>query len=593
MKKLVTTFFLLSFCFFDAQAQINQQEQQNISNIQDQIVQRQNQIENEEVKQRDLKMVERDREGLEKEELEEFDELESEVGKVVQNYRRIQCFHIDEIIFSANSLIPKNREIGFTKPYLNRCLNVEQISQLAQDVTDYLVAQGYITSRAEIPTQSLYSGSLKVNVIESHLENILFNEEKLSDKAQKFTAFGFFDKNEILNIRPIEYGLDQINRLSSNNAAIKILPGKQKNDSIVLVENISKNRSHLNISYDNNGNERTGDRRETISFAQDNLFWLNDSFSLSRSANDTDQTRKKDGGTNSLNANFSLPFFLYNLSFNYSNSSYFFWSGDVQRFKSSGETSNRSVNLDRLLIKTKKTKITSGISFTSRYNRNFINDVKLNSSSRKASILSANFSQTFFLNGVTIFYKPSYSKGINALDARQDSNAAAAASAHGEFDIFKFYGNYVQKFSLAQRQFSYNLSLDSQIAKQHLFGIDQFSVGGIYSVRGFKNGTISGDSGYNIRNEITFGLGQFFPASKLPLQYFSLTPFYDHGYVQNNAGGRSGRLSGGGMRVGFNYKDLKTALIFSRAISKSHMLQDQQYRDDMAIFFTVGSALSF
>ena len=591
MKK-ITTFLLLFFCI-EAHAQITPQEQQNIINLQNQIIQRQTQIENEEIRQKELRQVEKARTDLSPEELEEFEELEAEAGKVVQNYRRIQCFHVDKINFSKADLIPKELQYRILRENTNRCLNLEQIAQIAQDITDSLILQGYVTSRAEIPPQSLYSGALNVNIIESHLEDILFNEEKFFDKTQKFTAFGFYETGQILNIKPIELGLEQVNRLSSNNAVIKILPGKNKNDSIILVENKPNNRTHINFSYDNFGNDRTGERRETIGFAQDNLLWLNDSFSIQRTANDLDETRKKDGGNNSFVTSWSLPFSLYNLNFLYSKSSYFFWSGNVQRFKSTGQTATRSASIDRTFLKDKHFKTASGISFTSRDNQNFIEDVKIESSSRKASIISAYMAQSFFLEDATIFLKPSYSRGINVLDAKKDSSTTSRNSPHSEFDAFRFYGNYVQKFAVAKQQFSYNLAFDSQFARQHLYGIDQFSVGGIYSVRGFKNGTISGDSGYNLRNEISFSLGQFFPNSKLPLQHFSLTPFYDYGYVVNKGINSSGRLSGAGARFGFNYKDLKATMTISRSINKSHLLQESHYKDDMAIFFNVGSGLSF
>jgi len=592
MKKL-TTALVFSLWALSAQAQVSVQEQQNITAIQDQIVQRQNQIEQEKVKERDIEKVAKDREGLEKEDLEEFDELEGEAGKVVQNYRRIQCFHIDEIVFSKNNLVPREREIGFTKPYLNKCLNTEQISQLAQEITDYLVAQGYVTSKAEIPTQSLYSGSLKVDVLESHLEKILFNDEKFFDKTQKFTAFGFYPTHEILNIHPLEIGISQINRLPSNNATIKFIPAKEKNDVIAVVENTPKNRSHLGISYDNHGNDRTGDKRDTIAFAQDNLFWLNDVFSISRTANDFDPSRKKKGGTAAINANFSLPFYLYTLNLSYSDSSNFFWTNNGAQIRSSSETKTHIISLDRLMVKTKKTKITSGIAFAMRDNENLINDARVETSSRKASIATINFMQTFFLDNATIFYKPSFSKSFGFFDARTDASNIANSAPHAEFDIFRFYGNYTQKFLVKNLQFSYNLALDTQIAKQHLYSIDQFSVGGVYSVRGFKNGTISGDSGFNIRNELTFGLSRFWSSSKLPLQYFSLTPFYDLGYVENNGINRSGRLSGGGLRLNMAYKDFRSTLTFSRAFAKSHLLQAQNYRDDTAIFFNIGSNLNF
>ncbi len=42
----------------------------------------------------------------------------------------------------------------------------------------------------------------------------------------------------------------------------------------------------------------------------------------------------------------------------------------------------------------------------------------------------------------------------------------------------------------------------------HCIGSQRLSIGGLYSVRGFKDTSISGDQGYYWRNEITHRLGQ-------------------------------------------------------------------------------------
>jgi hemolysin activation/secretion protein len=62
--------------------------------------------------------------------------------------------------------------------------------------------------------------------------------------------------------------------------------------------------------------------------------------------------------------------------------------------------------------------------------------------------------------------------------------------------------------------------MDSQISKDTLFGSEQFSVGGYYSVRGFRENYISGDHGYYFRNKANFNLGQFLVrTSKIPCQF--------------------------------------------------------------------------
>lgn len=596
MRKLITTaLFLSNFIFLNqALAQnLAPAEQENIINLQNQILQRQEQIERDVKQKKELKEVAIDKkESLSKEDdVEEEKELESEAGSVVQKYRSLRCHRIKEINFSQNNLISKAQEREFTQHYVNKCLSVEQITDLAQEVTNYLVEQGYSTSRAEIPQQNLATQILNIDIIAGYLEDIIFNENDFLDRLQRFSVFGFFKTGDLLNIKPIEGALDQINRLQSSNARIKILPGSKKNYSIVLVETFSTKPLHVNLTYDNNGNDRTGSRRETVAVSYDNLLQLNDVISIQRSANDLDPKREKSGGTNSFSTSISIPFQTYNFSANYSNSSYFFF-GNVSQFKSHGETSTISTSLDKVISKSKFTKISSGLAFNHRNNRNFIGDVKTAISSRKASFLTANYSQSFFLKNASLLLKPSYSKSIGALDSKQDRAGMASREAHAEFNIFKLYANYNRNFEYFSKKFSYNLSFDLQQSNKKLYGIDQFSVGGIYSVRGFKNGSISGDSGYNIRNEITISLNQIFQSEKFLLHRFNLTPFYDYGYVRSKGGDFGGRLSGAGAKLSFYHQNFDASVTFSKPLQKSKLLNQADFRDSEAIFFNIHSQFS-
>jgi hemolysin activation/secretion protein len=595
MRKLITAFLLL-FVFVissPAKAQISEQEQKNIINIQDQILQRQGQIESNEVQQKELKTLARDKEKIIKQEEEEdIEDFSQEDGKIIQNYRRIQCFRVNEITFSENEIISKGEEDRLVANYLGRCLNLEQISDLSKEITNHLVTEGYITSRAEIPSQSLYTKQLKINIIQSYLEDIVFNENDFFDRAQRFSVFGFFETGGILNIKPIEAALDQVNRLQSSNATIKILPGNKKDHSIVLIETRSTKPAHISFLMDNNGNERTGARRETLAFSYDNLLQLNDVFTLQRTANDLDEKRSKNGGTNSISTSFSVPILSYNFSASYSNSKYFFRSGDTVRFKSDGETSTTILSMDKVFTKTKKTKIAGGVSFTNRYNRNFIEGVKIDASSRKASFITTHYAQSFFLKNATFFVKPSYSKVIGVLNSKKDRAGLTSNAPHSEFDIFSFYGNYFRNLEYFGKKFSYNLIIDAQQSSQRLYGIDQFAVGGIFSVRGYKNGSISGDSGYNFRNEVSINLNQIMSSEKVNLQRFSLSPFYDYGYVRAKGGKTSGRLSGAGVKLSFYHQDLEASLTLSKPISKSRLLQDKDFYDDEAIFFNIRSGFS-
>lgn len=602
MKKII---FVLLLIFFplSAQAASDEGQQDIINQQQNQVIQNQKQIDREKELEAEMKRVKKEQAQQPEIDQWEIDNLSQNDGKVIQDFRAIQCFRIHNITFSANRLLSKSEEKALTEKYLGKCMTMDWITKFSKEVTNHLVEKGYATSRAEVPPQNLLDGNLRVNIIESHLENIIINDGKFLDKMQKITAFGFPEGDEkVLNLYEIERGIDQMNRLSSNNAVIKILPGTADNQSIVAVENHPKNTTRINASYDNIGSATTGEKRDTISLAQDNLLHLNDSFSISRTSNDFDPEyyKKRSGSTS---GNFSVPLGRHTFSLSISRSSYLFLTGPSKTTRAHGKTLTKTAGFDSILIKNKKFKITSNFNISSRNNQNFTGDVKTEVSSRKASIATASLSNTFFFDDGSLFLKPSYSKSLNILDAQKNSANLPSNAAHAQFDIFKFYGNYGKKFTIPyfKTPTSYSFTLDSQIAKQKLYGVDQFSSGGFYSVRGFRSSSISADSGYNLRNEFSANLGQLilpqFNSEKISknlayLNYLSLTPFYDYGHVRMRGGVQSGRLSGTGFKLSFAKNHLNASLTFARATAKSQMIL-QNRNEGSLVYFDLGAELDF
>jgi hemolysin activation/secretion protein len=577
---------------------------------QDQILQLQKQFEQDQSRQKELQQIERERKKIEEEDRKEFfkEDLDADIDLN-------KCFFAEKIVILPSKILSDFRTKSLVKNHAGKCLNILQIRELNQIITNNLVGRGYTTSRAEIFLEEHEKDVLKIKIIESKLEDLLFNQEKFSDKMQKFTAFGSLPKGDILNMEKIENGLDQINRLSSNNAVMKISPGKQKNSSVVLVENTATKTSNVTLSYDNYGSRITGVKRESISFSQDNLFKLNDNISINRTANELNANHKE-RGSNSFSSSFSIPFTWYTLTLQYSKSSYFFHLGK-NRTKNNGETSSKSASLDVNLLKKRRIKITSNFNLLQRYNQNFSGDAKQEESSRKASIASAGISTTLFFNNSSLLLKPSFSKSLNILDAEKDPVGLDKSSAHAKFNIWKFYGNYTQRFNAAKTPINYSLTFDSQISDRTLYGNDRFSVGGVYSVRGFRDGSISFDSGYSLKNEVTINLGQAFlpylnqnePSKYLQyLNNFYITPFYDYGFTQaaerkregvNISTGEilrgateSGRLSGAGIKLGANHKYLNANITFARVLSRSqHLLQN--YNEKSVIYFNLSANFGF
>jgi hemolysin activation/secretion protein len=327
----------------------------------------------------------------------------------------------------------------------------------------------------------------------------------------------------------------------------------------------------------------------------DNLFNLNDNFNFSRAANDFDHKASQRKGV-FTGYNYSIPFKRHLLSFGYSKYSYSFYAkGDVgSRF--SGVSVSKNISHDLILIKRDKYKITSNLNLLNREIENFTDDTANESSSRKASNLSAGFTNVIFFDKASLLLKPSYVKGLKILNARKDPFDIRKDEAHSQFEAYKFYANYSHNLEipLAKIPFNYNLNFDSQIAKKTLYSNDQIFAGGPFTVRGFENGSISGDSGYVVRNELKFNLAKLVNLQNTPqlLHKFSITPFYDYGQVRLSVDGSSGRLAGSGFKVDFNAKNFNASLTHAWVVSKSALL-GQDFNENQGLYFNISTEIGF
>lgn len=366
-----------------------------------------------------------------------------------------------------------------------------------------------------------------------------------------------------------------------------------------LEELARRDNMQIGVTYDNSGNKETGERIDTLTYSQNNLFGINDTFYISRSSSDFDKKRDKLGGNDAVNANLTIPFLDVNaLSLSYTKASYFFWTPDVttgSRIQISGVTEAKTINLSRTFHESEKYKLNAYAAISDNDNRLYIDHSKITSGSRRASLLTIGATNTFNFKNASLVLVPSYNKSLNIMHSQKDSNNLASTDPHAEFQTFALNGNYMHSFEIDETPAYYNLVFNAQTSDKALYGADQISAGGLYSVRGFKEGAISGDSGYNLRNEFTYNFGQklasIFSTSKesfflQQLNKLSITPFYDYGYVRSKGGQQSGRLSGTGTRLDFTGSKYTASITFSWALSKSQYLA-QNIHENSAIFFSL------
>lgn len=494
------------------------------------------------------------------------------------------CVNIRKIMFTGNSEISDWSIKQITKQYKGTCMSLPQINQMLNKITDLYIEKGYITSRAymTMPQKRLKRGILEIKIVEGKLSKV----EGLG-LGQVLTAFPFMIGG-VLNLRDIEQGIDQLNRLPSNSATMDIKPDDKNEYSKLEVKNKPKGTTRLTFFTDNAGSESTGETRFGMRAAQDNLLGLNEQINMSYANSPSKDYDHRDANYLTVGASIPFGYWTLNNNFSWSNyrTSFLLYNGD--RFYSYGNSVTNSLSLDRLLARGQRYKISASGGLTYKRNQNYtrVLDLKMQNevSSRDLAIVNFGLSSTFYLDNGVLYFNPTYNKGTKWFGALNDNHNNYTQEAQYEAWKLYAYGSF-NLFNIA----TYTATFDGQYSQDELYGTEAFYLGGEYSVRGFRNEGVQGDSGYAFRNDLDFNLGSLAKSDNEILQGINFGPFIDYGYVHsNNEDIKSEILSGAGGKVSLKYKFFDASVGYATVLKKPKWIDENE-----AVYLYAGFNFSF
>src|SRR5699024_1866363 len=132
--------------------------------------------------------------------------------------------------------------------------SVSQIERLIWQVNDKLRADGFITSSAYLDEQDISTGSLTISIFTGKIETIT-----LDGKQPRILTMVFPQLIEKpLNLRDLEQGLEQLNRLTTQRIDIDIEPGQKNGYSAIVLRTVTARWPvSATLSFDNSGQQST------------------------------------------------------------------------------------------------------------------------------------------------------------------------------------------------------------------------------------------------------------------------------------------------------------------------------------------------
>lgn len=426
------------------------------------------------------------------------------------------CFAISQVILQGAEALPhwlplqrqKNKVIG-------RCLGGKGINLLMAQLQNILIDRGYITSRILAPQQDLKSGVLRLVVMPGYIREARLTAQS-DDYLWLASAFPATD-GKLLDLRDIEQGLENLQRLPTVQASMEIVPGEMPGQSDIVINRQQERFWRVDASLDDSGSNATGRYQGNLTLSLDNPLALSDLFYLSGSHN-----LDGNGGKSSKNltGHYSVPLGYWQFLLTASQYDYVQTvAGANGDYQYSGKSKNVDFQLSRVLHRSGSQKTTLSADVLAREQQNFINDTEIAVQRRQTAAWKLGLQHRHYLGNATLDGGVSYQRGTRWFGA-QPAPEEQWGEATALSKILQFNAQLNLPFALGGQRFRFTSRYQRQMSSTALTSPDMFSIGNRWTVRGFDGErTLTASHGWYVRNDIAW-------STPLPGQEFYLGADY-------------------------------------------------------------------
>ena len=409
--------------------------------------------------------------------------------------------------------------------YVNRPVTFNELLQLRTAVTQRYVEDGFITSGAFIPPQTLENGQVTVQVIEGVIEEIeIVGTRRLKTEYIR-SRLGLAAQPPINADRLLE-GLQrlQIDPLIETVSA-DLQAGVRPGTSVLRVEVTEADSFDLAIGIDNGRSPNIGSVRRRIDINEGNLFGLGDRAFIGYSNTD---------GSNSFDLSYSIPVSPHNTRINLaggiSESRVIDDTFDVLDISS--DAHYYDIGITHPLIESPTEELTLGFELSHKENQTRLGLDNIGpfplspgaDDNGESRVTALRFSQGWTKRSQKQVFaaRSQFNLGVDFLNATVNEGDVPDS----QFFSWRGQGQWVR---LLGEDSLFFLRSDVQLATDSLLSSEQFGLGGQQTVRGYRQDALLRDNGALISAEARFPIIRFAEESIV-----QITPFLDVGAAWNH-----------------------------------------------------------
>lgn len=415
------------------------------------------------------------------------------------------CLKIDSVRVDKDDAVPHwiplqriaNRATG-------HCMNAHNIKTVAIILQNKLIASGYITSRTALPEQNVKEGHLIIKVVSGLIGNIILEDgsNKYVHIANTFPT----KKGNILDLRDLEQGLENMQGIPTTDVHINLLPSSEAGKSDVIIDRSQESYWRVAGWTDDSGSRSTGRYQAGVALYLDNPTSLSDLFYISAS-HDLQNSHKF--ASESRSFNYSVPYGYWSFNLYASQNKYHqALVGNFSKYQYRGNNKIVIGKVSRVLHRGAQQKTLFSTQVIKRDAHYHIGDTEMDLQKINVTNLRFDLAHRHYINSIVFDADLSFQRNVRWLGS-EETASAKSGDASDISRIVTLDLQAVVPFELAGMTMSWQPHYYQQYSPDELITQDQFNIGNRWSVRGFNGeNTIMGDRGWYLSNSINIDMPQ-------------------------------------------------------------------------------------
>ena len=435
--------------------------------------------------------------------------VESEAAKQTAPGEVI-TFELKKIVTDASAVLTDAELDAIIKPYEGKQVQLNDIYAIVDKINALYNDKGYVTCRAFLPPQTITDGTVKLLLVEGRTGSTIVNNNKYT-KTKYITNRMHLAKGEIANIKQLNKDLLLFNATNSTQLRIMMKAGTEPGTTDYEITAYEPMRDTWTIFEDNAGSDTSGEYRTGLFFNTKSLSGHCDALSLGTVISE---------GTKAANVMYSRSLGRSGTKMNlvYSTNAVEVVKGDYEDMIK-GHANSYAIGFTQPIVVNETTRTELSLDYNRQNSKTDFMPAgtRFNIVDDSVQDFSLGFAMTNYGASHVFYQKHSYVRGYS------ESAPDMSAQNSQNFGFYKFNAMYQKLYKAGQM---WSLRADAQWSgSEGMVSSRQFYMGGMYSVRGYKENYLGGDSGF------TFSAEYAVPVINKNTSAFT---FFDYGHVYGN-----------------------------------------------------------